>query len=136
YGIQDNPQTKRVSNLSYALGVTVPLPLYSREGINVRQTQVQLAEKERAISQEVEERHRECESIRVGYRATLIRLQRHRRAFQEAERRYETGEGKAEDLVKARRDLDVSQAQYLDCLARHRRGLLALNTVVAVRLFP
>jgi cobalt-zinc-cadmium efflux system outer membrane protein len=143
YTIKDNAQTERVSNLSWALGVTVPLPLYDRTRgdtrrteINLRQTQVQLAEKERAIRQKVEERHRECESIRAGYRRALIRLQRHRRAFHEAERRYETDEGKAEDIVKARRDLEASQMQYLDLLARHRRGLLALNTGVGVQLFP
>jgi cobalt-zinc-cadmium efflux system outer membrane protein len=143
YTLQDNTRTDRESKTSFAMGVTVPLPVYNRKQgnikraeINLRPTQFQLAEKERAISQEVEGRHRECESIRAGYRGTLIRLQRHRRAFQEAERRYETGEGKAEDIVKARRDLEASQTQYLDLLARHRRGLLALNTGVGVRLFP
>ena len=75
-------------------------------------------------------------ATRAGFRGILINLQRRRRASQEAVRRYEDAEGKAEDIVRARRDLEDSEVRYLDGLARQRREWLALNTAVGVRLFP
>ncbi len=143
YTFQDKPETVRETKASYATGVTVPLPLYNRQQgnrqrakVNLEQAQMQLAAQEGAINQEVVERHREFESSRAEFRRTLINLQRHRRAFLEAERRCQTGEGKIDDIVQARHDFEASEKPYLDLLVRHRRKVLALNTAVGVRLFP
>jgi cobalt-zinc-cadmium efflux system outer membrane protein len=143
YASQDKPRTDRETGASWALGATYPLPLYNRNQgniqrarINLQQTQTQLASKERSIVKEVRERHQECGPSHAEFREILIGLQRHRRAFLEAEERYRNGEGKPEDVVRAGRELETSETQYLDRLARHRRNVLALNTAVGMRLFP
>jgi cobalt-zinc-cadmium efflux system outer membrane protein len=143
YSFQDKTSPNRLGITSYALGVTVPLPVYSRNRgniertkLNLQQTQIQLAAQEKAISQDVGDRLGECDSARAEFRDDLINLQHRRRASQEAERRYETGEGGTEDVVKTWRDFESSDRQHLDQIARHRRSVLALNTAVGVRLFP
>jgi cobalt-zinc-cadmium efflux system outer membrane protein len=107
-----------------------------RARINHQQAQTQLASLERAIVREVTERREACDSSRERFRAALLNLNNHRRAFLVAEQRYRTGEGNGEDLVRARNEYATSEAEYLDKLVRHRRSVLAMNTALGLRLFP
>ena len=143
YTFGANAATDREVVASWALGVTIPLPVYSRDRgnierarINLEQTRRQLAAQEKAIIQEVGERRGECERIQAEFRGISIALQRQRQASQEAERRDKTGEGATEDIVKAYHDLEKAEREYIELLTRHRRRMLALNTAVGVRLFP
>ncbi len=143
YTFGDNEATDREVVASWALGVTVPLPVYSRNRgnierarINLEQTQRQVAALEKAITQEVGERCVECERTHAEFRGILITLQRQKRAAQEAQQRDRTGEGEKVDVVNARHDLEKADREYIEFLARHRRSMLALNTAVGVRLFP
>jgi RNA polymerase sigma factor (sigma-70 family) len=143
YTFGANEATDREAVASWALGVAIPLPVYSRDRgnierarINLKQTRRQLAAQEEAIIQEVGERRKECDRTQAEYRRISIALQRQKRASQEAERRDRTGEGGNVDVVNARHDLEKGERDYVEFLARHRRNVLALNTAVGIRLFP
>jgi cobalt-zinc-cadmium efflux system outer membrane protein len=144
FTFQNNAPFGRESGASWALGITVPVPLYNRNQgnlerarINVFQSQVQLTGIERRLITEVEQAAYEYRSTRQLARRIreqiLPPLERARNArfklFQEGEATvfyYLEGQRRYIDNVKA----------YHDMLVRHRRSMLALNTAVGERLLP
>ena len=81
YTFGANKATDREVVAAWALGVTVPLPVYSRNRgnierarINLEQTRRQVAAQEKAITQEVGERCGECERTHAEFRGILTRL--------------------------------------------------------------
>ena len=75
YTFQNNAPFNRQSATSWALGVTVPLPLYNRNQgniqrarINVTQSQVELAEREQQVVNEVRRAEREYALTRAAVR--------------------------------------------------------------------
>ncbi len=71
YTFQNNSPTRQSSAYSYAVGVTVPLPLYNRNQgnierakVNIEQTQVQLNALERQVVTEVRQAEREYQTTR------------------------------------------------------------------------
>jgi outer membrane protein, heavy metal efflux system len=144
YTFQDNSPYGLKSQYSWALGVTVPLPIYNRNQggilrskINVTQSQMQLADLERQTQIDVEEAIQEYEVTRqevvelhdeVNPRAEQVLL--------EVKRLYIDGARSVLDYLDAQLEYNQTVKQYLDTAVRHRRSMLSLNTVVGRRILP
>ncbi|MFO0908324.1 MAG: TolC family protein [Isosphaeraceae bacterium] len=144
YTFQDNGPIGLKSPTSWALGVTVPLPVYNRNQgniarakLNVTQTQIELARMERQVVNEVKQAVYE-------YDVTARMIDRIRNELEPAAREvrdktytlYVGGERNRVDYLNAQREYQDIVKRYLDTLIRHRRAMLALNTVVGQRLLP
>jgi cobalt-zinc-cadmium efflux system outer membrane protein len=144
YTYQDNRPFGLKSPTSWALGVTVPLPVYNRNQgnlerakINVSQTRVELAALERQVADEVDEAIREFELSReaiLEFERRILRASR--RVRDSAYRRFQGGETGAFEFLEAQRAHTEVVRQYFDALVRHRRSMLDLNTAVGVRVLP
>ena len=132
YTFQNNAPFDRQSATSWALGVTVPLPLYNRNQgniqrarINVAQSQVELAEREQQVDSEVRQADREYVLTRPpssGSRAGSCRAAE--RVRDDAYRLYTQGEEEAIVYLNAQREYNEAARQYRDMLVRHRRSML------------
>jgi len=144
YTFQDNAPFDRKSARSWALGVTVPLPLYNRNQgnierarINITQSQVELEERVAQVVNEVLRADRE-------YRLTGAAVDRMQqrlipaatRARDDAYRLFIRGEEEAIVYLNAQREYNEAARQYRDLLVRHRRSMLGLNTAVGRRVLP
>ena len=144
YTLQDNTPNGTKSATSWALGVTVPIPIYNRNQgniqrarLNVGQTQTQLSAQMRQVITDVEQAEREY----LVTRETMERFETTLRPYAgkvlaTAQKRYDEG---AENLIvflAARNDYVAIVKQYLDVLVRHRRSMLDLNTAVGQRILP
>ena len=144
YTFQNNAPFDRQSATSWALGVTVPLPLYNRNQgnierarINVSQSRVELAEREQQVESEVHRALREYLVTRAAIRRIEDRLlPAAERARTDAYRLFTQGEEEAIVYLNAQREFNEASRQYRDLLVRHRRSMLALNTAVGLRLLP
>jgi len=144
YTAQDNrPEGKPVAN-SWAIGVTVPLPVFNRNQgniararLNVDQTRVETAAKERRVKSEVFDAY---EEYRIATKA-LERLEQEILPMAEKVRGdtltlFSSGELEFNDFVQAQREYNDIVRQYRDSLARHRQAALAVNTAVGCRIMP
>ncbi len=132
------------SATSYALGVTVPVPLHNRNQgtiqravLNVAQTQVELAALERRVAAEVIQAGREYAVSRDAVRRVeteILPAAREMRA--DAFTLFTTGEQDALAYSNTQRDYNEAVLQYRSLLIRHRRSMLALNTAVGLRVLP
>ena len=144
YTFQNNAPTLKKSATSWALGVTVPLPVYNRNQgniqrvrYNVTQSQVELAEREQEVVNEVRRAEREYTLTRVAVRRIEGRLlPAAARVRDDAYRLYTQGEEEAIVYLNAQREYNEAARQYRDMLVRHRRSMLRLNTAVGQRLLP
>lgn len=144
YTFQNNAPFGKQSTRSWALGVTVPLPIYNRNQgniqramINVTQTKVELADRERQVVSEVQRAQREY----LLTRAALQRIEQRlmpaaTRARDDAYRLFTQGEEDVIVFLNAQREFNEASRQYRDMLVRHRRSMLSLNTAVGQRLLP
>jgi cobalt-zinc-cadmium efflux system outer membrane protein len=144
YTFQDLSPTGNKSATSWALGATVPLPVFNRnQGViqrarmNVTQTQVELAMLEQRLSAEVSRAAHEYAVSRLAVR----RLEREllpdaRRMLDDAFVLFTGGEQDALYYFNIQRDYNDSVRQYRDALVRHRRSMLHLNTAVGCRILP
>ncbi len=144
YTFQNDTPFDAKSAHSWALGVTVPMPLYNRNQgniqraqVNVSQTQMQLAALELRIGTEVRQAEREyamtrsaVASIEQDILPGALRLR------DETLRRYHQGETDFVDYLIAQREYNDVVRQYRDTQVRHRRSMLALNTAVGQRILP
>ena len=144
YTFQDNSPYGLKSQYSWALGVTVPLPIYNRNQggierakINVTQTEVQLGDLERQTQIDIEEAVQEYEITRrevdelkehVIPPATQVR--------DNAYKLYIDGFSSVLDYLDAQLYFNQYVKQYLDTAVRHRRSMLSLNTVVGRKIMP
>lgn len=144
YTFQDNQPTGNQSAHSWALGVTVPIPIYNRNQgnimrakLNVGQSQTELAGQIRQVIADVEQSQREFAVSRDAARRFETTLRPYaEKVLATSRERYERGE---EDLIiflAARTDYVAIVRQYLDVLIRHRRAMLDVNTAVGRRVFP
>lgn len=144
YTFQNNAPFDRKSATSWALGVTVPLPIFNRNQgniqramINVNQTQVQLCALERQTLTDVEQAAREYEVSRTAVgRIERDLLPAARRVRNDTYRLYVGGEVDIVAYLNAQREYNDVVRQYRDTLTRHRRSMLALNTTLGIRLLP
>jgi outer membrane protein, heavy metal efflux system len=144
YTFQDNSPYGVKSATSWALGVTVPLPLYnrnqggiSRAKLNITQSQIQLSDAERQVIIDVEKAVQEYEITR-GLVAEL-----HDQVIPDAKqirdgafRLWQGGETSLINYLQAQLDYNDVVKQYLDTAIRHRQSVLSLNTTVGRRIMP
>ncbi|MDR3637255.1 MAG: TolC family protein [Isosphaeraceae bacterium] len=132
------------SATSFALGATVPLPVYHRNQggieraqLNVDQTRMELAGWEHRVAAEVTHAAREYAMSRAVVRELeRIGLPAARSMRGDTLRLYTSGELDALAFLKAQRDYNELARQYRDALLRHRRSMLSLNTAVGLRILP
>ncbi len=144
YTFQDNSPYGLKSQYSWALGVTVPLPIYNRNQggiqrarLNVTQSQIQLSDLERQARIDVE-------GAMLEYDVTLQEVKDLRdhvlpdaeQVRNEAIALFQKGEKSMPDLIDAQLAYNQVVKQYLDTAVRHRRSMLSLNTVVGRRIMP
>jgi cobalt-zinc-cadmium efflux system outer membrane protein len=144
YTFQDNRPFGLKSPTSWALGVTVPIPVYNRNQgnierakVNVSQTRVELATLEREVADQVDEAVREFDVSRKAMMELEDQiLPASRRVRDSAFRRLQGGETSAIEYLEAQRSYNEVVRQYRDVLVRHRRSMLDLNTAVGARVLP
>jgi cobalt-zinc-cadmium efflux system outer membrane protein len=144
YTLQNNQPYGLKSPYSWALGVTVPLPVYNRNQgaiarakLNVTQTQLQLQTLERQVLTDVENALREYEVTREAVRQVREELlPSAQQVRDDTYRLFIGGEVNVVSYLNAQRDYNDTVKQYLDTAVRHRRSMLALDTAVGLRVLP
>ncbi|WP_435019044.1 TolC family protein [Tundrisphaera sp. TA3] len=144
YTYQNNAPINAKSPTSWALGVTVPLPIYNRNQgnierakINIDQTRVQLAAVESQAVIDVRQAEREYARTRDA----LERLERnvlppYQKAMEDTRTLYESGEADVTAYLTIQREYNDQVRLYRDTAVRHRRAMLGLNTAVGTRIMP
>ena len=145
YTFQNNSPTHQDSAYSYAVGLTVPLPLYNRNQgnierarVNIDQTKVQLGAIERQVLTEIRQAEREYQTTR-DYLARLETsvLPASRKAVADTRRLLAAGElADITLLLTVQREANDIVRQYRDTAVRHRRSMFNLNTAVGQRILP
>jgi len=132
------------ASYSWALGITLPLPIFNRNQGNIAraehtvvQTRTQLENLERQVRLEVER----AEAAFQVTRATINRIQDEILPAAEENLKLslaspDPDEPVAISRIEAQRSYAEISQQYLDALVRHRRSMFRLNTVVGCRVFP
>jgi cobalt-zinc-cadmium efflux system outer membrane protein len=138
------PYTREGGITSWAIGATVPLPVYNRNQgniqravVNISQVKTELASLEQRIVAEVRKAEREYALTQ----AAVARIEREMlpdalRVRDTAFRRFTAGEVDAISYLNAQRNYQDVVRQFRDTVVRHRRSMLRLNTVVGHRLLP
>jgi outer membrane protein, heavy metal efflux system len=144
YTFQNNAPFDAKSAHAWAVGLTVPLPLYNRNQgniqrarITVTQVKLDLTDRERQAAIEVRKAAREY----AVSRATVERVERGllpsaRRVLDTILVQFTEGEVDALAYLNAQRSYNDIVRQYRDTVVRHRRSMLRLNTVIGRRLLP
>jgi cobalt-zinc-cadmium efflux system outer membrane protein len=144
YTFQDNSPYGLRSQYSWALGVTVPMPIYNRNQggierarINVGQSQMQLADQERQLRIDVEQALREYEISKqlVDDLRNVVEPDA-RQVRDSAFRLWMGGQTSLIAYLQAQLDYNEIVKQYLDTAMRHRQSMLSLNTTVGRRIMP
>lgn len=144
YTFQDNTPFNTKSAHSWALGLTVPMPVYNRNQgnierarINIQQSRIELANIERRVQTEVVQAAREYAVTRDIVRR--IRTEIIPASEQSKNDRFilfQNSEANVVTYLEAQRVHNDNVKAYLDTAVRHRRSMLNLNTVVGSRLLP
>jgi outer membrane protein, heavy metal efflux system len=145
YTFQNNAPFGKESAHSWAVGMTVPLPLYNRnQGViqrarlNVNQTQLERLDLERKIVNEVIQAHGEYAlTHRITERFEQGLLGRAKAMRDNTQRLFTAGE--TPDVLpylEAERLYNDYLRQYTDLAVRYRRSTLNLNTAVGQRFLP
>ena len=144
YTFQNNQPYGLKSATSWALGITVPVPIYNRNqgGIerarmNVTQTQIELANLERQVATDVQQAIKEYEvTRRMVSRIRAELLPNALRVRNDTFKLYIGGEVNVLIYLNEQKNFNDTVKQYTDTVVRHRRSMLALNTVLAQRMLP
>ena len=144
YTFQNNTPFGTKSAHSWALGVSVPLPVYNRNQGNILRSQINVAQSKtelealtQRVATEVEQAAREYAVTRAAVgRIEAEILPVAGRIRDDAEALYRRGGAEIVAYLNARRDYNEVVREYRDLLIRHRRSMLGLNTAVGVRVFP
>ena len=144
YTFQDLSNNGGKSATSWALGLTLPLPVFNRNQggvlrsrINVEQSTTELAAATRRVISEVKESERQYGISRLE----LLKIETEqvptaRQMRKVADRLFIRGNITALEADNVRRDYNQVIQRYRDTLVRHRRSMLALNTSVGRRCLP
>lgn len=144
YTFQDNSPYGLKGQYSWALGVTVPVPIYNRNQggiqrakINVDQSQMQLADQERQLRIDVEQAVLEYEvSKRLIDDLRKLVLPDARHVRDSAYRLWIGGQTSLLVYLQAQLDYNDVVKQYTDTAVRHRQSMLSLNTTIGRRIMP
>ncbi len=138
-----NPQGKQ-SITSWQIGVLLPIPAFNRNQgeiirarANVTQWRIEV---ERAQQEVIDEVRRAATEYAVSRQLVQqyerdILLHAHR-LHEDRYRRFVEEQKDLRSYLSAHRDYQETIRDYLEALARHRRAMLRLNTVVGQRLLP
>ena len=144
YTYQDNTPYGLKGQYSWAIGVTVPLPIYNRNQggiaratINVTQSELQLGDLERQVQIDVEEAVQEYTVTRQQVDELRDNvLPPAKQVLDNVFKLYTDGASSLLDYLDAQVDYNNTVKQYLDTAVRHRRSMLSLNTVVGRKIMP
>ena len=144
YTFQDNSTYGLKSATSWALGVTVPLPVYnrnqggiSRAKINVEQSQLQLNDIERQAKIDIEEAVQEYEiSRRLVESLRNEVIPEAQEMLAQTVKLLDAGDKSIPELIAVQLEYNDKVKQYLDTAIRFRRSMLSINTVVGKRVMP
>jgi cobalt-zinc-cadmium efflux system outer membrane protein len=141
---QNNAPFGTQSATSWALGITVPLPVYNRNQgnierarINIFQSEVQLSDRERQVVSEVQQAIAEYKNtgrMTADIRARILPALK--RAVADRRQLFMEGEVDVFAYLNQRRNLNEKAKAYLDSSVRHRKSMLLLNTAVGQRILP
>ena len=144
FTFQDNTPYGLPSQTSWALGATVPLPVFNRNqgailraNLNVTQSQIQRDDLERTVTIDIERAVREYEVTRREVdeiRGDILPTAREIR--DDAYKLYVAGSTGITEYINAQIDFNQVVKQYLDTAIRHRRSMLALNTAIGRKIMP
>ncbi len=140
-----NYLTPHSSATSWALGVTVPLPVFNRNqgniaraGINIEQSRVQFESAKRVAIEQVRDAEREYATTRTFLeRFEQFVLPPAKQMMADQERLYKMGE--TADIIpylNAQQNYNNLLSQYRNTAVRHRRSMFGLNTAVGSRVLP
>lgn len=138
------PYTFEAGVTSWALGATVPLPVYNRNQGNIRRTQINVSQVKTELSAQEQRVIAEVRKAQREYaltRAVVERIERELlpdaiRVRDTVLRRFSLGEVDAIAYLNAQKAYNDVVRQYRDTVVRHRRSMLRLNTVVGQRILP
>lgn len=144
YTFQDNSPYGLKSQYSWALGVTVPLPIYnrnqggiSRAKINVTQSELQLGDLERQAQIDVERAVLEYQVTRREVEDLLQHVEPPAAQIRDNFfKLWQDGASSVLDYLDAQQNYNTIAKQVLDTAVRHRRSMLSLNTVVGRKIMP
>jgi cobalt-zinc-cadmium efflux system outer membrane protein len=144
YTFQNNSYLGLRSPTSWALGVTVALPVFNRNQGNVVRTKLhadqsknELMNQERQVVYDVSEAVREFELSRLAVIDTKNQILPASKIVRDtAYRRWTGGEINMLQFLDAQKDYNEVVRAYRDALVRHRRAMLDLNTAVGMRILP
>jgi cobalt-zinc-cadmium efflux system outer membrane protein len=139
----NTPEGKRVST-AWGGGAGTTLPLLDRNQgtiaharIDVTQTQMERDGLTRRVANEVQRARTEYEASRKAARELEMEsIPLLRRLRDEARQRYAAGAGQVQSVLDAQKEHDEEVRRLIETLARHRRAMLKLNTVVGERILP
>jgi cobalt-zinc-cadmium efflux system outer membrane protein len=144
YTFQNNQPLGQKSPTSWALGVTVPIPLFNRNQgaiarskLNVHQTEIELSSFEQRAIVEVIQAEREVAVTRqILQQIERELLPASKRMREDALTLFTAGEIESLAYFDRMRQYNEDVRHYRDTLVRHRRGALRLNTAVGQRILP
>lgn len=144
YTLQNNNFQGLKSAYSYAVGVTIALPVFNRNQgnilrskLNAEQSKYELVNRQKQVVYDVEEAVREYNLSRdsvIEFKKEVIPAAQEVR--DSAYRRWKGGETSAVEYLEAQKDYNDVVRQYRDALVRHRRSMLDMNTAVGARVVP
>jgi cobalt-zinc-cadmium efflux system outer membrane protein len=144
YTFQNNSPFGKQSATSWALGVTVPLPVYNRNQgnierarLNVNQSRIEVDAIERRVTTEVNQAAREYEvtgQIVARIRGEIIPASEVVR--NDRFTLFQRGEANVVSYLEAQRIYNDNVKAYHDTAVRHRRSMLMLNTALGQRVLP
>jgi cobalt-zinc-cadmium efflux system outer membrane protein len=144
YTMQDNRPAGLPPAHSWALGVTVPLPIFNRNQgniararLNVDQTRLEVQAVERRVKNEVFAAN---EELKISTQAIEMLesdiLPATRQVRDDTFKLFNAGEVDLQAYLNSQKDYNDAVRQYRDTLTRLRRASLAVNTVVGARIVP
>lgn len=144
YTMQDNRPAGLPPAHSWAIGVTVPLPIFNRNQgniararFNVDQTRLEVQAVEQRVRNEV---FAACEELRISTQAVDMLeneiLPSAKQVRDDTYKLFIAGELDLQAYLNAQREYNDAVRQYRDSVTRLRRASLAINTVVGSRLVP
>ena len=142
YTFQNNDWQGLKSAYSWAIGVTIALPVFNRNQgnilrskLNAEQSVVELAVQEKQVIYDIQEAIREFESSRISIKEFLAEIiPASKIVLDSAYRGWQGGETSILDYLDAQQDFNDVVRQYRDALIRHRRAMLDLNTAVGTKI--
>jgi cobalt-zinc-cadmium efflux system outer membrane protein len=144
YTFQNNAPFGKQSATAWAVGMTIPLPVYNRNQgnierarLNVTQSQIELEGIQRRIVTEVQQADREYQvSGQIVERIRTQVLPTSRSSLDDRLKLFRGGEINRVTFIQAQRTYNDTVKAYLDTVVRHRRSMLGLNTVLGQRILP